>query len=177
MDIQKFIKIKTNNNNIYWKDMVKRKETETNIFENDYKISYDYKWIDIKTKCMFLKEQDVFTFVNNIWNKKLYKTDKTLFHKEDYWQTPFQFSRNGGDCEDYAIAKYFTLKELGIDTSRMKILIGETKKGVHAVLMIDDSIILDNDNKSITAVDNYDMIPKCSLNENFGWSYIKKSSS
>ena len=48
--------------------------------------------------------------------------DKNHWGKKDYWATPFEFMGTGaGDCEDYAIAKYFTLRKLGIPENKLRI--------------------------------------------------------
>lgn len=55
------------------------------------------------------------TLVNNFFNRTRYKTDQEHWGVEDYWATPIEFlATNGGDCEDYSIAKYFTLRALGV---------------------------------------------------------------
>lgn len=47
-------------------------------------------------------------------------TDMQLYHKIDYWATPYQFlARDAGDCEDYAIAKYFALLYLHINPKKL----------------------------------------------------------
>ncbi|WP_197479414.1 transglutaminase-like cysteine peptidase, partial [Oleiphilus sp. HI0132] len=38
------------------------------------------------------------------------------------WATPLEFlATNAGDCEDFSIAKYFTLREMGIPDDMIKI--------------------------------------------------------
>jgi predicted transglutaminase-like cysteine proteinase len=60
--------------------------------------------------------------VNDFFNKIRYVRDKKVWHKKDYWASPFEFLGQGrGDCEDYAIAKYFALRTLGVPESRLKI--------------------------------------------------------
>ena len=53
--------------------------------------------------------------VNNFWNENFaYVPDSVQFDLKDHWQTPKEFMKNeAGDCEDYAIAKYFTLRDAG----------------------------------------------------------------
>lgn len=71
---------------------------------------------------------------------------------EDYWKRPFEFySDNGGDCEDFAVAKYDLLK-YKYDVS---ILIGYLKPEgtTHAVLLVDDYYVLDNNHDDIYTVD------------------------
>jgi predicted transglutaminase-like cysteine proteinase len=60
--------------------------------------------------------------VNSFFNRVRYKTDQQHWNSEDYWATPIELlSTNGGDCEDYAIAKYFTLRALGIPDEHLRI--------------------------------------------------------
>ncbi|GAB6057915.1 hypothetical protein JCM31598_10320 [Desulfonatronum parangueonense] len=62
--------------------------------------------------------------VNQFFNTRImYVTDMELWGVEDYWATPFEFlSRNAGDCEDFAIAKYFTLKAMGVKEEKLNIM-------------------------------------------------------
>lgn len=61
--------------------------------------------------------------VNDFFNANaLFIDDKALWGKDDYWATPLEMlSVGAGDCEDFAIAKYFTLKKLGVDESKLRI--------------------------------------------------------
>ncbi len=60
--------------------------------------------------------------VNDFFNKIRYRSDARHWKKKDYWATPFEFMGTGaGDCEDYAIAKYFSLRQLGIPDSKLRI--------------------------------------------------------
>ena len=54
--------------------------------------------------------------VNDFFNQVQFIDDRLLWKESDYWATPVEFlAENGGDCEDFSIAKYFTLKKMGID--------------------------------------------------------------
>lgn len=60
--------------------------------------------------------------VNDFFNQIRFVDDATHWHRRDYWATPVEFlGSDGGDCEDFAIAKYFTLLELGVPESRLQI--------------------------------------------------------
>ncbi|HEX2796839.1 MAG TPA: transglutaminase-like cysteine peptidase [Immundisolibacter sp.] len=60
--------------------------------------------------------------VNDFFNQLLFVDDIIHWKKSDYWATPVEFlATEGGDCEDFAIAKYFTLLELGVPESRLQI--------------------------------------------------------
>lgn len=102
--------------------------------------------------------------VNDWYNYIKYSSDMDLYHVNDYWATLYEFVGKGmGDCEDYTIAKYYTLKELGVDPKRMKftycIYKDRSGKGVsHMVLSYlkvpkpkskDDILILDNTNARV----------------------------
>lgn len=58
--------------------------------------------------------------VNRFFNKTRFLNDSTHWGTEDYWATPTEFlASDGGDCEDFAIAKYFTLISLGIAENQL----------------------------------------------------------
>ena len=61
--------------------------------------------------------------VNNFFNKTIpYKADEDAWNKRDYWATPLEFIVNyAGDCEDFAIAKYYSLKKLGVPVNKMRL--------------------------------------------------------
>ena len=75
--------------------------------------------------------------VNLYLNQLLPQYDNVIQKKEDHWATPKEFLRYGfGDCEDYAIIKYFTLLELGFDEERLFLTTvrDEFSGGYHMVL-------------------------------------------
>lgn len=58
--------------------------------------------------------------VNDFFNQVPYATDMQTWNRTDYWATPLEFlGRDRGDCEDYVIAKYFALKTLGVNPSKL----------------------------------------------------------
>lgn len=73
----------------------------------------------------------------------------TCTDSPDYWASPREFRENSGDCEDYSIAKYFTLRALGVPKENMRIVVlMETIRNLpHAVLVVymdGDAYVLDN---------------------------------
>jgi predicted transglutaminase-like cysteine proteinase len=70
-----------------------------------------------------LPEQEKLNRVNAFFNANVqFIDDQALWDKKDYWATPIEtLSIGGGDCEDYAIAKYFTLKQLGVDENKLRL--------------------------------------------------------
>ncbi|EKT4469047.1 transglutaminase-like cysteine peptidase [Pseudomonas putida] len=68
-------------------------------------------------------ELDRLQAVNRFFNQQLrYVEDIDLWHDVDYWATPIQsLIKGAGDCEDYAIAKYFSLRRMGIPSEKLRI--------------------------------------------------------
>ena len=111
--------------------------------------------------------------VNRFFNKVAYKSDMSVWGVKDYWATRMEFlGKDKGDCEDFATAKYFTLKQLGIPTSKMYLsYVKATKQKIaHMVLTYFETkrsipLVLDNYNKKILpATERPDLIPIYSFN-------------
>ncbi|AUF99578.1 MULTISPECIES: cysteine protease LapG [Pseudomonas] len=68
-------------------------------------------------------EMEQLKVVNLFFNKNMrYVEDIDLWHQVDYWETPVEALWKGaGDCEDYAIAKYFSLRHLGVSSDKLRI--------------------------------------------------------
>jgi len=66
---------------------------------------------------------DLLNRVNRFFNQRVrYVEDVDLWHQVDYWETPIEALWKGaGDCEDYAIAKYFSLRHLGVASDKLRI--------------------------------------------------------
>ncbi len=125
--------------------------------------------------------------VNDFYNQVKYLSDKSHWRKTDYWATPFEFLGTGaGDCEDYAIAKYFALRKLGVPDSKLKITYvklmrrGTKYEEAHMVLNYyhkptSTPIILDNVNKKLKlATQRPDLKPIYSFNASGLWQAKNK---
>jgi len=65
-------------------------------------------------------EREKLRRVNRFFNQLAFIDDAIHWHKKDYWATPVEFlASGGGDCEDFALAKYFTLKFMGVSEEKM----------------------------------------------------------
>ena len=69
--------------------------------------------------------------VNDFFNRQiLFGDDLTVWGQEDYWATPLEtLGKGSGDCEDFVIAKYFTLKEMGIESNKLRLIYVRAKTG------------------------------------------------
>ena len=119
--------------------------------------------------------------VNKLVNRVKYVEDTKNWGKGDYWATPVEFLKNGGDCEDYAIAKYTALRTLGVPEERLRIaIVQDTYKNIpHAVLAVytdEGTYVLDNQNKELVDGDHAGRYrPIFSINRQAWWLHTKPS--
>jgi len=126
-------------------------------------------------------------YVNDFFNKVKYRRDSAHWKKNDYWASPFEFLGTGaGDCEDYAIAKYFTLRQLGVPDEKLRITYVKLKQRgtkyeqAHMVLTYyhkptSTPIVLDNVNKKLKlATKRPDLRPVYSFNAGGLWQAKNK---
>lgn len=79
-------------------------------------------WQNLMQQLADAPVQEKLAGVNAFFNQVRFLDDSVHWRQEDYWATPVEFLiSNGGDCEDFAIAKYYTLKELGVPIERMSL--------------------------------------------------------
>lgn len=112
--------------------------------------------------------------VNIFFNRLPFVSDLAHWGVEDYWASPAEmFASNGGDCEDFSIAKYFALKELGVPIERLRIAYVKAVRlnQAHMVLAYYPEpnavpLILDNLEDTVRpASERADLIPVYSFND------------
>ena len=135
-------------------------------------------WVKILTQSQSLTEMDKLKKVNRFFNYFRFVDDIKLWGVKNYWATPIEFiGVNGGDCEDYSIAKYYTLLELGVPDVKMRITMVKALKlnQYHMVLAYYDTpgsipLILDNIVGEIKpATKRNDLLPVYSFNGTQLW--------
>jgi len=113
-------------------------------------------------------DRDKLEKVNDFFNHTPYHSDLSVWGVSDYWATRLQFiGKDKGDCEDFVIAKYFTLKELGVPTSKLYMTYAKSLKFqvAHMVLTYYETpksipLVLDNYNyKILPANERNDLVP------------------
>jgi predicted transglutaminase-like cysteine proteinase len=118
--------------------------------------------------------------INRHINRASYVIDSINYRIPNHWATPRQFFTKDGDCEDFAIAKYFSLRLLGLPTSAMRIVVLQDEKLriPHAVLAVylDGNIwILDNRVRQVVSADRIRHYrPFYSVNEEHWWLHLGK---
>lgn len=117
--------------------------------------------------------------VNDFFNNNIkYMSDEELWQQADYWATPLESLGVGmGDCEDYVIAKYFTLIALGVPEDKIRFMYvrQRTVDQPHMVLIYFEKpdqipFVLDNFNtKLLPASRRADLRPIYSFNGQGLW--------
>ncbi len=155
-----------------WSDMFSKFERDVNSANGQNVLS---KWKNDLDSIKGQPLKQMAASVNTLINKTRYITDNRNWGKSDYWATPVEFFTKGGDCEDFAIAKYASLRALGVPESRMRIAIVQdmVKNIPHAILVVygdDGAYILDNQSQAMKYADNIKTYkPIFSINRTGWW--------
>jgi predicted transglutaminase-like cysteine proteinase len=82
--------------------------------------------------------------VNDFWNQHIrFMDDTEAWNQSDYWATPMESLGNEkGDCEDFAIAKYFTLLAANIDVAQLRLIYVKAKIGGSASSIVQAHMVL-----------------------------------
>lgn len=136
------------------------------------------RFVALQKKLLSLKNANIeekLKEVNIFFNRVNYKDDIDVFGKSDYWATPYEFlAKDEGDCEDYVIAKYFALLDLGIPSNKLYFTYVRIKgyDTAHMVLTYFDTkdsmpLVLDSLNKHLLpASQRTDLTPVYNFNPN-----------
>ena len=131
---------------------------------------YENMKTEIKDYELIRKLSHVNSFMNKIFPAHDISTKASI----DYWATPKEFLIQGhGDCEDYAITKYFTLLEIGIPKEKLYFAVVDVKgeRSSHMVLFYLENkkstpLVLDNlSSKVIPLTQREKLIPRFAFNE------------
>ncbi len=112
------------------------------------------EWKQFLTGIEDKKESVKLVLVNLYVNRTAYISDADNWGVADYWASPREFFAKGGDCEDYAIAKYLSLRALGFSSANLRIAVlwDACAQESHAVLVYTKdnlSLVLDNRNDQL----------------------------
>jgi predicted transglutaminase-like cysteine proteinase len=146
------------------------------------------RWQRLLADARSAPDAEKLKLANDFFNRQIrYESDQEVWQREDYWATPFEtMGRGRGDCEDFAIAKYYTLRQLGVAESRLRLVyvraLAEEAGGpsirAHMVLAYyptaeAEPLILDNLEAMIRpASERPDLRPVFSFNSGGLWSGV-----
>lgn len=114
------------------------------------------------------------TRVNTAVNASRFVPDDVNWQTDDYWETPAELRARGGDCEDFATAKYFALRAAGVPAEAMQIalVVDEATQRRHAILLVQlrgGVAVLDNLHSAVLPIAAFSGYrPILAMNE-LGW--------
>jgi predicted transglutaminase-like cysteine proteinase len=118
--------------------------------------------------------------LNQFANRIPYRSDIEVWGRSDYWASPLEFLRRNGDCEDYAILKYHSLRQLGVPAADMRmVVVQDTVRNLaHAVLVVlvdGRLLVLDNLTNAIMPQERTPQyVPYYSVNEESRWAHLER---
>ena len=127
-------------------------------------------------------ERALLSDVNSLLNRVAFVDDVVHWREVDYWATPAEsVSSNGADCEDFSIAKYFMLKELGVPIARLRLTYVKSLRlnQAHMVLAYyaypdAEPLVLDNLEDTVRpASQRSDLVPVYSFNDEEVWVELR----
>jgi predicted transglutaminase-like cysteine proteinase len=137
------------------------------------------RWQDLIREDTSSTDRQKLEKVNNFFNGNVaFVDDIDIYGVEDYWATPIEFLATGaGDCEDFAIAKFFTLKTMGVGESKLNITyVKALSYNIHHMVLTyypepgAEPLVLDNLVESINpAGKRPDLLPIFSFNGTGLW--------
>jgi predicted transglutaminase-like cysteine proteinase len=122
--------------------------------------------------------------INDFFNRRLeFKEDLVVWGVPDYWASPLEsLDKRAGDCEDYAIGKYFSLAATGVPTAKLRMVYVRARLGgqslAHMVLAYyaqpgAEPLILDNLRREVLpASQRPDLTPVFSFNTEGLWQGV-----
>ena len=82
------------------------------------------EWRKVLSTNTSTSDTDKLRRINDFFNQRIvFSDDISIWGQSDYWATPIEtIGRGRGDCEDFAIAKYFSLLNLGIPLNKLRLV-------------------------------------------------------
>jgi predicted transglutaminase-like cysteine proteinase len=107
------------------------------------------RWEALVAELRKLPMRERITRANKVLNRQPYVLAGTNWHDPTHWETPFEFLAKGGQCEDYAIAKFMALAASGVSGNDMRIAVVRDKisgldHAITIVLLDGEALVLDN---------------------------------
>lgn len=127
-----------------WRDLAERHDRQVS--------AGSASWKELVRQSQHVKTTELLRRVNQQVNRIPYVKDSSNWGTPDYWATPQELLERGGDCEDYAIAKYLILRKIGVSPADMRIAVSKS----HAVLIVTTQqgpVVLDSARPEIRLLD------------------------
>jgi len=117
------------------------------------------EWRDLIAELSDMPFRAKLEAANAAINRHPYVTSMRNWGESNHWETPLEFLRKGGQCQDYAIAKYLALRAAGVPAERVRVVVlRDMRLGVdHAVTVAygeGEALVLDNQSGALLAPDS-----------------------
>lgn len=88
------------------------------------RVSLLREWQKVLVESKSINEKDKLKKINDFINRRIgFDDDMAIWSQSDYWATPLETIGQGrGDCEDFAIIKYFSLKDAGVPLVKLRLV-------------------------------------------------------
>jgi predicted transglutaminase-like cysteine proteinase len=166
-----------------WTEMLGRADAERRDAQHVCASRYDthcvpVEWQSLIDKLRGLDLRQQLEIANRAMNGHPYVPTAVNWHRSMYWETAFEFLRYGGQCQDYAIAKYMLLRQAGVSADQMRIVVlrATTLGEDHAVLVVNvdgETLMLDDERTGVMPASSaMSYRPYYSINELGWWQHI-----
>ena len=163
-----------------WSGVIDRMNTTPEPFTNACEgpkssLCHLKEWNAFLASIKGLAPQSQLDRVNAFMNKYPYVQDIVNWGVQDYWETPLEFLYKSGECKDYAIAKYMSLRYLGWPAERLRVVVLQdlNLQLMHAILAVytgDQIQVLDNQISQVVGAESiHHYRAVYSVNEQYWW--------
>jgi predicted transglutaminase-like cysteine proteinase len=134
------------------------------------------RWASFVAELKRLPLRERVARVNSVLNRVPYVTAQANWHDPNHWETPYEFLTRGGQCQDYAIAKFMALEQSGVPQEALRLaVVRDTARALdHAVTIVyvdGAALVLDNQNEAVLPASPHGRYrPYYSINR-AGWWY------
>jgi predicted transglutaminase-like cysteine proteinase len=166
-----------------WTDMLARADAENKDAQHvctsrtdEHCVPAEWQGLIDRLRGLDLRQQ--IAIANQAINRHRYVPTAVNWHRSMYWETAFEFLRHGGQCQDYAIAKYLLLRAAGVSADHMRLVVlRDTAINLdHAVLAVyvdGEPQLLDNLRSDVVPASSVgEYHPYYSINENGWWTHF-----
>ncbi len=137
-----------------------------------------HEWAEVIERFRGLPLRNQIDGINAAVNAHPYVSALTNWGDPAHWETPFEFFRHNGQCQDYAVTKFLLLRELGVPDSAMRVVVlrdmrREVDHAVLAVAVSGRALMLDNLARNVVSADaDPDYHAYYSINGSGWWLHV-----
>lgn len=143
---------------------------------------YAQAWRGMMQSARGASRAEQVALVNSFFNRLTYRPDIQQYGVAEHWAVPIEFlARGAGDCDDYAVAKFFSLRLLGFSNNELRVvsLLDRAERVGHTVAVVilnGARLVLDNRTDQLFPESRYRQYqPVVSMNETGHWQHVPQA--